>query len=134
MNYQRYKSLQSSGKMELEPDIVVCDEGHQLKNQKIKLYRTLSQIKTKKRIVLTGTPIQNNIREFYNIVNFAKPGILGDQATFNLKFAKPIENGLDKSSSPELVQSMKERLSVLTNHQEVHEQKGYQHTEALSEI
>ena len=115
MNYERYKCLQSSGKMEIEPDIVACDEGHELKNQKIKLYQTLDRIRTKKRIILTGTPIQNNVKEFYNIVNFVKPGILGDQATFNLRFAKPIENGLDKSSSPALVQIMKERLSVLTN-------------------
>ena len=134
MNYKRYKSLQSSGKLELEPDIVACDEGHELKNQKIKLYQMLNRIRTKKRIMLTGTPIQNNIREFYNIVNFSKPGILGDQATFNLKFAKPIENGLDKSSSPDLVQIMKERLGTCKPPQEVHEQKRHQDPGALSQI
>ena len=49
-------------------------------------------------------------------MNFVKPGILDTEATFNIKFKKPIERGMDKNSSPEAVQLMKERLSVLTNH------------------
>ena len=73
-------------------------------------------MRTKKRIMLTGTPIQNNIMEFYNIVNFAKPGILDSEANFRLKFARPIRRGMYKDSSKDDVQVMKERLSVLTNH------------------
>lgn len=42
---------------------MVCDEGHIIKNSKSAISLAVSQIKTQKRIVLTGTPIQNNLKE-----------------------------------------------------------------------
>ena len=63
--------------------LLVVDEGHRLKNTSGSL--TLSALETlncKARLLITGTPIQNNLSEFYNVANFAIPGKLGDLNTF----------------------------------------------------
>lgn len=56
------ESLQTS-LIDPGPELIICDEGHLLKNEKTSLSKAVNRIKTLRRIVLTGTPIQNNMKE-----------------------------------------------------------------------
>ena len=58
-------------------DLVICDEAHRLKNSAIKTATAITGLSINKRILLTGTPIQNNLQEFYTLAEMANPGIFG---------------------------------------------------------
>ncbi|KAJ9580257.1 hypothetical protein L9F63_004070 [Diploptera punctata] len=69
-------------------DLLICDEGHRLKNTSI---RTSINVQgCCRRILLTGTPIQNDLQEFYALVNFVNPGILGSVTEFKKYYEEPI--------------------------------------------
>lgn len=95
------------------PDLVVCDEGHIIKNSKSKTNKAVSQINTPRRIVLTGTPIQNNLKEYYCMVNFIKPCFLGTQDEFYNLYANPIKEGQHNDSLPLAIKIMKQRSYIL---------------------
>ncbi|CAF3746940.1 unnamed protein product [Rotaria socialis] len=95
------------------PDIIVCDEGHVLKNAKAGISKALNKIRTKRRIILTGTPLQNNLREYYYMVHFVKPHLLGTYREFKNQFIDPIRAGQHKDSNVYAVQLMKRRAFAL---------------------
>ncbi|QWU88916.1 hypothetical protein CA3LBN_003224 [Candidozyma haemuli] len=80
-------------------DVIVCDEGHRLKNNSSKVMKLLDGLGVEMRLVLTGTPIQNDLNEFYTIANFINPGILGSSADFQKRFARPILRARDVNCS-----------------------------------
>lgn len=65
--------------------LMICDEGHRLKNHENQTYQALFQLKTKSRIILSGTPIQNDLSEFYSLMNFVNTDLLGSQNAFRKK-------------------------------------------------
>lgn len=97
----------------LEPDLSVCDEGHRIKTLHANTSLALKQIRTKRKIVLTGYPIQNNLLEYWCMVDFVKPNYLGTISAFSENFKIPIENGQFTDSTPQNVELMKERVYLL---------------------
>ena len=79
-------------------DLVVVDEGHRLKNSNIMASKILHEL-TLKRIILSGTPIQNDLGEFFAMVEFVNPGILGSKQHFRHTFEVPIARSLEASCS-----------------------------------
>ncbi|EJT51996.1 helicase [Trichosporon asahii var. asahii CBS 2479] len=68
----------------------VLDEGHVIKNAKTKLSQAVKQIRSQHRLLLSGTPIQNNVLELWSLFDFLMPGFLGSERAFNERFSKPI--------------------------------------------
>lgn len=147
MGYEMFRNLASSKRVKkkknredfhkflLDPgaDVVVCDEGHVMRNSKSSLSMVVNQVKTKLRVVLTGTPLQNNLHECeasccnmhhhiitfppsyadYTMVNFVKPNLLGQPKEFKNQFVNPITNGQCRDSSPMDIRWMRHRAHVL---------------------
>ncbi|XP_049285576.1 transcriptional regulator ATRX homolog [Anopheles funestus] len=106
------ESLQTS-LIDPGPELIVCDEGHLLKNEKTSLSQAVNRITTMRRIVLTGTPIQNNMKEYYCMVQFVKPKLLGTYSEYMNRFVNPITNGQYTDSTPYDIQLMRKRAHVL---------------------
>ena len=67
---------------EQDYDLVIIDEAHKLKNHKTKSYEFVQNLKKKFCLLLTATPIQNNVFELFNLISLLKPGHLGNYETF----------------------------------------------------
>ncbi|KAJ1561339.1 btaf1 RNA polymerase II, B-TFIID transcription factor-associated, 170kDa [Cladochytrium tenue] len=80
----------------------ILDEGHIIKNGKTKLTKAVKSIRCMKRLILSGTPVQNNVLELWSLFDFLMPGFLGTEQQFNARFGKPILASKDaKGSSKE---------------------------------
>ncbi|XP_075145696.1 ATRX chromatin remodeler XNP [Haematobia irritans] len=95
------------------PDLVVCDEGHLLKNEKTSISKAVTRMRTKRRIVLTGTPLQNNLKEYYCMIQFIKPNLLGTYKEYLNRFVNPISNGQYTDSTDRDIRLMKHRSHIL---------------------
>lgn len=84
-------------------DYIVCDEGHILKNPSTDQHKAIARIarhdKTN-RVMLTGTPIQNNMQEMWALFDWATSGkVFGPKKRFLNQYAIPIEDGRNKNAS-----------------------------------
>ncbi|XP_021937770.1 DNA repair and recombination protein RAD54B-like isoform X3 [Zootermopsis nevadensis] len=100
---------------QIQFDLLICDEGHRLKNTTIRTYALLYQIDCKRRILLTGTPIQNDLHEFYALVNFINPGVLGSSTEFRKYFEDPILASRQPSADEDIIHLGEHRAMEL-NH------------------
>lgn len=78
----------------------VLDEGHIIKNGKTKCSKAIKQLFANHRMILSGTPIQNNVLELWSLFDFLMPGFLGSEKQFQVRFSRPILASRDAKSSP----------------------------------
>lgn len=87
-------------------DLLVCDEAHRLKNSDNQTSRALNSLPVRRRVLLTGTPMQNDLQEFYAMVDFTNPGILGTPEEFRKRMLFPILRGRE----PDATESQKQKM------------------------
>ncbi|XP_016014555.1 DNA repair and recombination protein RAD54-like isoform X4 [Rousettus aegyptiacus] len=95
--------------------LVICDEGHRLKNSENQTYQALDSLNTSRRVLISGTPIQNDLLEYFSLVHFVNSGILGTAYEFKKHFELPILKGRDAAASEADRQLGEERLQELTS-------------------
>lgn len=93
--------------------LMLCDEGHRLKNGESQTFEALNSLNVKKRVILSGTPIQNDLSEYFALLNFANPNYLGTRQEFRKQYEIPILRGRDAAGSDTDRQKGDERLSEL---------------------
>ncbi|MBI2077694.1 MAG: DEAD/DEAH box helicase [Euryarchaeota archaeon] len=72
-------------------DLLVVDEAHYLKSRSTLRYDLVSKIEARYFLALTATPIQNNLRELYNLIHLVRPGLLGSAHVFDRRFLADAE-------------------------------------------
>ena len=84
MSYERLKRVNWK--------VLVVDEAHRLKNRRSKLMENFMHFKFDKTLLLTGTPIQNSMKELWSLLNFIAPDAFGTEDSFNDKFGNMISS------------------------------------------
>jgi SNF2 family DNA or RNA helicase len=96
-----------------EPSVVVADEAHKLKNPNSQVNAAVSNFRTQSRIALTGTPLANNVSDYYSMIHWCAPNFLGPAEEFKTYFEAPIKDGLWADDAPAERKFALKRLSVL---------------------
>ncbi|SMN18540.1 similar to Saccharomyces cerevisiae YGL163C RAD54 DNA-dependent ATPase, stimulates strand exchange by modifying the topology of double-stranded DNA [Maudiozyma saulgeensis] len=95
--------------------LMLADEGHRLKNGESLTFTALDSINCPRRIILSGTPIQNDLSEYFALLNFSNPGLLGTRAEFRKNFEIPILRGRDAEASDKEMDKGERQLQTLSN-------------------
>ncbi|KAI0561156.1 DNA helicase [Gracilaria domingensis] len=95
--------------------LVICDEGHRLKSsQGNKTIEALRNLPCRRRIILTGTPVQNDLDEFFAVCEFVNPGCLGTLQSFRNVFAHPIIASRDSNATQSAIRLGEARAQELS--------------------
>ncbi|KAI2497754.1 hypothetical protein MHU86_16749 [Fragilaria crotonensis] len=99
-NLRRFPDLWTSHRW----SYVVLDEGQKIRNPDSDITLVCKRLRTPHRLLLSGTPIQNDLKELWTLFDFVFPGRLGTLPAFETEFAEPIKRGGFSNASPMQVQ------------------------------
>lgn len=86
----------------IEFDTVVLDEAQHIKNRQTQNAQAVKSVRSRHRLVLTGTPLENSVFDLWSIFDFLMPGYLGSATDFRERYELPISKGQDAAASQRL--------------------------------
>ncbi|MEP6779872.1 MAG: DEAD/DEAH box helicase [Gemmatimonadaceae bacterium] len=98
-------------------DLVIIDEAHKCKNHLTARYKFLQEIPRNYLLLLTATPLQNDIRELYNLITLLRPGHLGTWKEFKKQYVA--NNDVRQVANPEALRELTSRVMVRTRRSSV---------------
>ncbi|XP_071062381.1 DNA excision repair protein ERCC-6-like [Pseudochaenichthys georgianus] len=101
MLMNNWQQLSSYNGKEFTWDYMILDEAHKIKSSTTKTAKSAYAIPSKNRVLLTGTPVQNNLKELWALFDFACQGtLLGTAKTFKTEYEHPITRAREKDTTP----------------------------------
>ncbi|KIY62493.1 hypothetical protein CYLTODRAFT_438881 [Cylindrobasidium torrendii FP15055 ss-10] len=116
IGYERLRTVMNKLTSCVPPiGLIICDEGHRLKSASNKTTSMFGALKTPRRVILSGTPIQNDLGEFHAMADFCNPGLLETYATFKKVYESPILKSRDPQCSSKEAELGEARSAELLN-------------------
>jgi DNA excision repair protein ERCC-6 len=100
----------------MEPQYIILDEGHKISNPEASTTIAVKTFTTPHRLILSGSPIQNTLKELWCLFDFVAPGALGTMSTFVSEFEDPIKASRNPSATPMHIQTAIECARALRDH------------------
>lgn len=83
-------------------DYIILDESQNIKNPSSKSYQSVKRLKSRFKLILSGTPVENSVNDLWTQMSFINPGLLGSQQFFQNEFVTPIEKKKDEDKARRL--------------------------------
>jgi superfamily II DNA or RNA helicase len=83
-------------------DYAILDESQNIKNPSSKSFQSVRQLKSRFKLILSGTPVENSVNDLWTQMSFINPGLLGIQQYFQNEFVTPIEKKKDEDKARKL--------------------------------
>lgn len=96
---------------------IILDESQAIKNPSSQRYKAVRLLQSRNKLLLTGTPIENNTFDIYGQLSFACPGLLGSKQYFKRQYSTPIDRFKDSKRAKELQQKISPFLLRRTKEQ-----------------
>ncbi|RZK82457.1 MAG: DEAD/DEAH box helicase [Pedobacter sp.] len=81
---------------------IILDESQNIKNPSSKSFKAVKSLKSKNKLILSGTPVENSVSDLWTQLTFLNPGLLGTQAFFNEEYVQSIEKKKDEEKARKL--------------------------------
>ena len=83
-------------------EYIILDESQNIKNPASKSFKSVKTLKSKHKLILSGTPVENSVNDLWTQMSFINPGLLGNQSLFYTEFVIPIEKKKDEEKASKL--------------------------------